>query len=157
MSTTLAYLVRWQRDFCYRRTDWKGSERLPGQRLMKLFLDESEAYDYLDRLQQGRIASPPEANPFLSLGEGGDLDSLMDMPEPVFLDLLRDLGLEPPVEQEIKPRHGKPFVGRDWYGWYRETAPTMDEIQRCRIWQTFDFLSFYEVVEIEVDAALMSE
>lgn len=151
MTTGTAYLLRWRREYCYQRTDWSRSERLPGRRLMKLFTDRAEAEAYLDGLREGRIAPPPEANPFLSLGDGGPLDSLTEMPEPVFLDLIRDLGLEPPAETEIVPRYGKPFLGRDWSAWWHATAPTTDDAERCRIWQALDFVSFFEVVEVEHD------
>jgi hypothetical protein len=152
VSPRKAFLVRWRRDFCYQRTDWSGSERLPGRREMKLFTTAAEAEAYCDGLQQGRIAAPPEANPFLHLADGAPLDSLTEMPEAVFLDLIRDLGVEPPAVTEIKPRYGKPVQGRDWCNWWRENAARLDDAQRCRIWRALDNLWFYEVVEIELDA-----
>jgi hypothetical protein len=147
------YLVRWRRELCYLRKTWAGAERVPGRRIVRAFADRAAAQRHVDDLHQGRAPSPPEANPFLSFDEGydghdaGDLEGLTEMPEPVFLDLIRDLGLEPPPEKELKTRRSGTVAARDWAGWWRESAAKLGEAGRGRVWRALDWLSFYEVVE----------
>jgi hypothetical protein len=148
------YLVRWRREFCFLTTGWSGV-RVEGKQLVRLFSTCAAAEAFIEEMDKGRIPPPPGANPFLSFSEDyygdgwfGAFESLSEMPEPIFADFVRDLGLEPPQESEVKPSLAEPFVGRDWGAWWQENAPTMTDAQRAQIWGVLNHLWFFEVIPV---------
>jgi hypothetical protein len=59
------------------------------------------------------------------------------LPEAVFCDFLRDVGIDPPVSGE----------GTDWVAWWDATAATLTDAHRDRVWEGLDKVRFYRVEE----------
>ena len=80
------------------------------------------------------------------------VDRRQAFPEPVFLDWVRDLGLNPPPIEQIKPKYSdKIFSLRDWDDWWEKNAPQMTNEQRAQIWKALDRLTFYEIVQTGIE------
>ena len=151
------YLVRRRREFCYLRTDWSGSRRLPVERNVRLFRTPEEADAFTEGLNTGRIPSPPDANPFLCFCDGFDGDEtcfpFSEGVEDAFVSFVQAQDLEPPELREIRPRGSDPVVGRDWFAWWERHAPALSDELRGRLWQNLgEFWYYYEVVELELRA-----
>jgi hypothetical protein len=146
------FTVRWRKQFYFYYD--RGERRQPGNRYVKAFISEEAATEYIRALLSGEIPPPLGANPFMgfrrckSFGDVPELDSLTSFPEPIFLDYIRDLGIEPPPLAPLKPRYGdKEIVLRDWDGWWEQHALGMTNEQRSAIWKALDRLDFYEIVQ----------
>ena len=156
------YLVRRRRAFCYLRTDWSGSRRLPVERNVRLFRTSEEADAFCEGLNTGRIPSPPDANPFLCFCDGFDGDETclpfssdpeFGVTEDDFATFVRTLGLEPPELRELKQSESAPVVGRDWFAWWERLAPALSDELRGRLWQNLgEFWYYYEIAELELHA-----
>jgi hypothetical protein len=102
--------------------------RLPGQARLATFEKRREA----ESDQAAREANARRrVNPF----ECGTVQSLTSLPGGVFIDLLADLGLEPPALMAS--------LKRDWLRWWLGVP----EQKRGPIWEALDRLRFYAVVE----------
>ncbi len=127
----------------------------PSKPLLRAFTNRQAAEQYLHAAGRGEIPLPAHVNPFHCFRleklypdkNFAGLAGLTSFPEPVFLDWVRELGLEPPELTRIKPRYAPPITMRDWAGWWDQHAPTMTELQRGRIWHALDKLEFFEIVE----------
>jgi hypothetical protein len=147
-----AYLVRWAYDPFYWEEHPQGG--LPvtptTHRLVRLFSSPTEAEAYRQRLERGRLPPPPKANPFQPLRAEHPrgpvmvcrLEDLTSMPVEVLTDWLKEAGLGPPAPS-AEPRA--------WADWYDTEAPRMTDMQRCRVWQALDRLSFYETIEVDLE------
>jgi hypothetical protein len=76
-------------------------------------------------------------NPFRC---GPSFAELTPMPEPIFLDWVRDTGLSPP-----KP--AKKDDPLDWASWWDTTRPAMSGEQHARLWEGLNKLHFFRVDE----------
>jgi hypothetical protein len=92
--------------------------------------DEAEAER---RLKEGEVRK--RVNPFAC---GQSLSYQTHLPEPIFLDWLRDVSLEPP-----EPADGQ----RDWVGWWDRLRDKLSEEQIAHVWAGLDRIGFYEVIE----------
>jgi hypothetical protein len=65
-----------------------------------------------------------------------------------------DAGLTPPEFQTMPSRKKgqAPYVFRDWFAWWEDHVAQMTDVQRARIRQALDKVSFFEVVETELEA-----
>lgn len=149
------YVVRWLHDYYYLERAFHGGLPVcpPAPRLTRAFADAVAAEKFRQQLERGAKPPPPAANPFhgfrqrfLEDREFHGLADLTSMPEPIFLDWLREAGLEPP---DARP-HGRTRE-RDWAGWWDQHSPRMTDLQRAKVWQALDRLRFYEIVETELE------
>jgi hypothetical protein len=82
------------------------------------------------------------------------LAELTSFPDEIFCDWILDCGLTPPARvSHAPPRHSnwKPLTFRNWFRWWQDNAPRMDDYQRRKVRQALDRLHFFEVVEIELE------
>ncbi|MBN9117671.1 MAG: hypothetical protein J0I06_00620 [Planctomycetes bacterium] len=133
--------------------------RLPGETRVAAFADRPAAEaDRADRESAARKV----VNPFRCGSNWGERSHL---PEPVFRDFIRDVGIEPPVlvplsETDEKGNHlsryarmalreQAPPAGtfRDWGAWWDATAPALSAEQVARVWEGLDRVQFFRVDE----------
>lgn len=131
--------------FVVRRLNWAWTveddrkkprlRRFPGEVRLQAFdeFDEAEA----DRMRR-ETAARQSVNPFRCGGTGFGWRTSLD--EPRLHDWTLDTGLTPP-----KPK--KKGEGPDWAGWWDKHVKKMTEYQHAKMWEAFDRLQFYEVVQ----------
>src|SRR5262249_38688940 len=143
----------------------------PLPRLLKAFTDREEAERYWQDLESGRRPPPRGLNPFLRMENpkqvldcleswGSTYDrswqvtDLTSFDEPILLDWVPDRYLPPPESQTMPSRkQGQPpYVFRDWFAWWEANVEQMTDVQRARIRQALDKVSFFEVVQTELEA-----
>src|SRR5262245_39329380 len=120
--------------FVVMRHNWRPSSGqwylLPGQARLASYESAAEADADQSRREK---AARQRVNPFRF---GKDFSERTHMPEPIFLDLVQDLGLKPPAKTK---------EGRDWAGWWDQQAPAFRPEQRQGLWEPLDRLQFYTV------------
>jgi hypothetical protein len=138
------YLVRWRQRCYYNEEEW---ERDPqGPRVLSAFTSREQAEQ--DRLlrESERTVPANRTTPPACVPEWADLEDFTSFPEPVLIDWLTDAGLAPPP-----PGEDEDFPGRDWIKWWSEALPTWPEEEQARAWKALDRISFFEVVETELE------
>jgi hypothetical protein len=166
-SPAKLYIVRWRQE-PYEKTCWNHAA-VP--RLLHAFADLDEAQHYCEDLESGRRPPPAGLNPFLAMDNpkqalehlemwGSTYDrswqvtDLTSFDEPILLDWVLDSWLTPPEPQTMPSRKPgqPPYVYRDWFAWWEANVGQMTDVQRARIRQALDMVSFFEVVETELEA-----
>jgi hypothetical protein len=149
------YLVRWLHDHFYPETDYSAVACFPtASRLVKAFTNPIAAENFRRALEQGEVAPPASANPFLGFRRDCGVEDhvwrgladLTSLPSPVLADWVSDLGLTPPQTSG----DGRE-AGCAWADWWDAHAPHMTPAQRAGLRRVLDRLTFFEVVETELD------
>src|SRR5262249_10205857 len=126
---------------------------------------------FCEDLESGRRPPPAGLNPFLRMANpkqaleylemwGSTYDrswqvtDLTSFDEPILHDWVLDAGLTPPEPLTVASRKkGRPpFPSRDWLAWGEGHVEQMTDVQRARIRQALDKVSFFEIVEPELEA-----
>jgi hypothetical protein len=119
------------------RLDWRavpeGLVRLPGRTRLASFGDADEAE--ADRRRREDEARS-RVNPFTC--DGPALVTKTSLDEDRLHDWVLDLGLTPPKKTK---------GGRKWAEWWRKSLPDFTPLQLLRLWEAFDKLHFFEVVQ----------
>jgi hypothetical protein len=161
------FIVRWQQE-AYGKMAWRHA---PLRRLVRAFTDREGAQHFCADLELGRRPPPAGLNPFLDMenpkqtldylemwGPTHDrhwqVTDLTSFDEPILHDWVLDTGLTPPEAQTMasKKQGQPPYVFRDWFAWWEAHVAQMTDVQRARIRQALDKVSFFEVVETELEA-----
>jgi hypothetical protein len=125
------------------------------------FTSHKAAETYRQKLEAAiRAKLRPTDNPFVAWAPAGlprppapALGELTSMPEPVFLDWLRDHGLTPP--EPGRRRKEKEATGdRGWSRWWTGNAKKMTEYQIAKVWEALDRIHWYVIVETDAEEAL---
>jgi hypothetical protein len=123
--------------YVVQRLEWRavseGLLRLPGRTRLVSFAEHDQAEAECRKREDEARAG---INPFTC--DGPALITKTSLDEGRLHDWILDLDLTP-------PRNSK--TDRDWVGWWKKTAPRMTDLQRARMWEAFDRLRFFEVVE----------
>ncbi len=135
------------RSFVVERLNWQpaseeyGSRKkwawMPGAARVACFADAASAEADCSRRESERRG---EVNPFTC---GGSMHERSSLDEPRLCDWLLDAGLEPPEPDE--------YGHANWSDWWEGARPTKE--QERAVWEIFDKVAFYEVVEVELAAA----
>jgi hypothetical protein len=160
------YIVRWQQE-PYEKTRYRHA--LPS-RLLRAFTDREEALHFCEDLESGRRPPPVGLNPFQRMENpkqaleylemwgstyhrSWQVTDLTGFDEPILHDWVLDAGLAPPEPQTLPSRKKgqPPYVFRDWFAWWEANVGQMTDLQRARIRQALDKVSFFEVVETELE------
>jgi hypothetical protein len=164
------YIVRWRQQ-PYEKAHAHRTGPAPLPRLLHAFTDREEARHFCEDLECGRRPPPADLNPFLQLdnpkqaieyleawgsayNRSWQVTALTSFDEPVLHDWVLDTGLTPPEPQTV-PSNKKgqpPYVFRDWFSWWEANVAEMTDLQRARIRQALDKVSFFEVIETELEA-----
>lgn len=138
--------------------------RRPGESRVAAFADFTSAEaDRASREQSARTL----VNPFRCGTVWGERSH---MPEPVFRDFIKDVGIEPPTlvpipttdevgqplsrpTRRLKQREATPpGTFRDWSAWWDAIGPTLSAEQVGRVWEGLDRVRFFRVEERPVRA-----
>ena len=120
-------------EYAIRRLNWRrthyGIVRMPGYVPIGALptFEEAEA----DRARREAEVRARIANPFIC---GPNHASRSRLPEPIFCDWLRDVGIEPPAEQPL-----------NWAGWWDEVRERFGAEQIAHVWAGLDRVRFFEV------------
>lgn len=124
--------------FVLERLEWRrhegGLTRLPGRTRLATFATFDEAEKARSEKEN---AIRQRVNPFTCGGPALHYQTSLDAGR--LHDWTLDAGLTPPRATKAKPA--------DWAAWWKKNAKSMDDVQREKMWQAFDRLRFYEVVE----------
>lgn len=122
--------------YVLRRLNWRQSHygllRMPGSLTIGTFDTfeeaETEHRGWEDEVR-GRV------NPFKC---GASFAFRSRLPEPIFLDWLRDVGIEPPGSEST--------ASWDWPAWWEQVRSELTPEQIAHVWAGLDLVRFYEVV-----------
>jgi hypothetical protein len=121
--------------FVVMRYNWRRAgarwHLMPGSTRLASYPSRAEAEAEAARRERN---ARQRVNPFTC---GADLVALTSMPEPIFLDWIQDAGFTPPTPDA--------WDLRDWPAWW--DALPADPEPRARVWEAFDKLRFFLVVE----------
>ena len=92
------------------------------------------------------LAATPTGKPDQKLTNLDQTDKRFSADAAVLLDWLTDAGFAPPP-----PGADEDFPERDWVKWWSEALPTWTEEEQARAWKALDRVSFFEVVETELE------
>jgi hypothetical protein len=71
------------------------------------------------------------------------------------VEKLAALGLPVPREIQKKSQFSdRTWTVHDWHGWWDHLAPELTDRQRKTVWNLFNYLKFYRVVQTEENAEL---
>lgn len=118
-------------EYAIRRLNWRpthyGTVRMPGSTPVGALpsFEEAEA----DRRRREEGVRERVANPFIC---GPNHAARSRLPEPMFCDWLRDVGIEPPQS--------------DWVAWWNRLRPSLSAEQISHVWAGLDRVRFFEVV-----------
>jgi hypothetical protein len=121
-------------EYAIRRLNWRrthyGIVRMPGFVPVGALpsFEEAEA----DRARREAEVRERITNPFVC---GPNHAARSRLPEPIFCDWLRDVGIEPPAEQPL-----------NWAGWWDEVRACFSAEQVAHVWAGLDRVRFFEVV-----------
>ncbi len=122
--------------FTVRRFNWRWAGtcfvRAPGEHRLTTFDTADDAHADAWRREQevrGRV------NPFAC---GPAFHYLSTMPEPIYLDWLRDADVTPPEPDAT----GK----RPWVAWWDTTKTGLSESQNFRVWEGLNRVRFFDVI-----------
>ena len=122
--------------FTVRRFNWRWAGtcfvRAPGEHRLATFDTADEAHADAWRREQevrGRV------NPFAC---GPAFHYLSTMPEPIYLDWLRDADITPPKQDST--------AKRPWAAWWDSTKTGLTESQIFRVWEGLNRVRFFDVI-----------
>src|SRR5262245_4085326 len=124
--------------YVVQRLEWRATRegqflRLPGRTALVSFSDADEAEAECRRREEEAQA---KVNPFTC--DGPSLHTKTSLDEDRLHDWVLDAGLTPPRKTK---------AGRNWAAWWKKVARRLTTVQRAKMWEAFDRLRFFEVVE----------
>jgi hypothetical protein len=123
--------------FVLERLNWRwysddGLMRLPGRTRLRSYARRANAEKARKEMEEAVRA---RVNPFQCGGRS--LHYITSLDAGRLNDWALDIGMTPPEKTSTMA----------WAEWWVKQQPTMNEIQRNKMWEVFDRLRFYEVVE----------
>jgi hypothetical protein len=107
------------------------------------FITEAAATAHARQLEQ--LVRADASSPFLFV-IWDNYEHHLEVTEEGMCATVRSLGLDPP--EEVQERY---FRYRPWPRWYDGIAATLTPGQFAGLWELFEKLKVYEVVEVELD------
>jgi len=135
----LAWMWDGTQSSLHRNRDFHG--RLDFGRPERAFADRHEAEAVRTQLERRARAGQ---NPFTYAGESRDpVAGRTSLDGELLRDWLQDCGAR------RLPKRGASEA--TWRRWWERTAPDLSPLQRAKVWEAFDRIRLYDVVEVELD------